>query len=91
MSDNIETKVAEIIAERTFGPGFKTIADLRAMPPPDWNVEGYFEANSTAIFWGLPGSLKTTVVINWRSLSTHQTTNFEINWFRSTKKPGSGS
>ncbi len=49
---------------------FKTVADLRDIPPPTWNVAGMLQENSTAVMWGLPGSYKTTHQVDlWASTS----------------------
>lgn len=50
------------------GPAFKTVGDLRNIPPPAWNVDGLLQENSTAVMWGLPGSYKTTHQVDlWAS------------------------
>ena len=47
---------------------FRTVGELRDIPPPKWNVEDWLQADTTAIFWGLPGAYKTTHLIGvWAS------------------------
>jgi len=62
---------------------FKTVADLRNIPPPAWNVDGVLQENSTAVMWGLPGSYKTTHQVDlWASTSVGQ------RWAGREVKPG---
>ena len=47
---------------------FRTVGELRDIPPPKWNVKDWLQENTTAIFWGLPGAFKTThLIAAWAS------------------------
>jgi AAA domain len=47
---------------------FRTVGELRDIPPPRWNVQDWLQENTTAIYWGLPGSFKTThLIAGWAS------------------------
>ncbi len=44
---------------------FRTVADLKQIKPPTYNIDGLLQQGTTALLWGLPGSTKTTHAIDW--------------------------
>lgn len=44
---------------------FLTISDLFDMPEPEWLIEGVIKKGSFAQLYGVPGSWKTFVALNW--------------------------
>ena len=44
---------------------FRTVADLKDIKPPGYNIDGLLQQGTTALLWGLPGTTKTTHAVDW--------------------------
>jgi hypothetical protein len=44
---------------------FRTVADLKDIKPPGYNIDGLLQQRTTALLWGLPGTTKTTHAVDW--------------------------